>query len=82
MQFDELEDCFKLNINVYEINPDTHERSKIRSSEKTYDNTINILDYKGHAMYITKLDTVLNKYPCNVCGAVFEEFEMLRRHKK
>jgi hypothetical protein len=70
------------NIDVYEINPDTHERSKIRSSEKTYDNTINILDYNGHAIYITSLDTVLNKYPCNVCGSVFNETGLLRDHKK
>ncbi|GMF27136.1 unnamed protein product [Phytophthora lilii] len=82
MQFDELEDCFKLNIEVYEINPDTHERSKIRSSEKTYDNTISILDYNGHAMYITNIDTVLNKYPCSVCGSVFNESGILRDHKR
>lgn len=82
MQFDELEDCFQLSINVFELNPDTLEINKIRDSEKMFDNILNILDYNGHAMYITNIDTVLSKYPCNVCGAVFDVYEKLKNHKK
>ncbi|EGZ11084.1 hypothetical protein PHYSODRAFT_455640, partial [Phytophthora sojae] len=82
MQFDELEDCFNLLINVFEMDQQTLEISKIRESVKTYDNVINILGYKGHAMYIKNIDTVLSKYPCNVCDAIFDTCEKLKNHKK
>jgi len=82
MQFDELEDCFQLSINVFEMDQQSLEISKIRESEKNYENVINILDYKGHAMYIKSIDTILSKYPCNVCDAIFTTYEKLWSHKK
>lgn len=81
MQFDELEDCFNLSINVFEMDKDTLEINKIRESQKQFD-IINILDYDGHAMYITNIDMVLSKYPCNKCGAIFETSKKLINHKK
>jgi hypothetical protein len=82
LQFDELEDCFQLRMNVYEMDQDTLEISLIRESKKDYSNRINILDYQGHAMYITDLDMVLSKYPCNVCEAIFSTWKKLGDHKK
>ncbi|GMF65698.1 unnamed protein product [Phytophthora lilii] len=61
LAFDELEDCFQLRINVYEMDQSSLEVGLIRESKKDYPNRINILDYKSHAMYITNLDTVLSK---------------------
>ena len=59
--FDELEQIFKLKIEVYEMNLKTEEVSRIRESNADYDDIVNILDYKGHAMLIVNLD--------NICGA-------------
>ncbi|EGZ16803.1 hypothetical protein PHYSODRAFT_499791 [Phytophthora sojae] len=81
-EFDQLEDCFQLAINVFEMDQNTLEISKLRESEKAYENIINILDYKGHAMYIKNIDTVLSKYPCNVCDAIFDTYDKLWNHKK
>ncbi|EGZ20638.1 hypothetical protein PHYSODRAFT_259644 [Phytophthora sojae] len=54
MEFDQLEDCFQLAINVFEMDQNTLEISKLRESEKAYENVINILDYKGHAIDIAE----------------------------
>lgn len=82
LQFDKLEDCFKLNINVFEMDLGNVEVNKIRASTKPYDNTINILDYKSHAMYITDIDKLLSRYCCSKCSMIFKTCDKLRNHKK
>jgi len=82
LQFDDLEECFQLQIHVFEMDQQSLEISKIRESKKSYPNRINILDYRSHAMYITKLDNVLSKFQCNVCGAVLDTWQRLANHKK
>ncbi|GMF31915.1 unnamed protein product [Phytophthora lilii] len=82
MQFERLEDCFKLAINVYEMDQDSGVVRKIRSSDKLYENVINIFEYKHHAMYITDLDKVLGKYPCVTCEAVLDTAQKLHDHKR
>lgn len=82
IKFDELEDCFKLNIDVFEMNVFTREITKIRPSQCKYENTLNILDYNSHAMHITEKDRFLNKYECNKCSSIFETFDKLHNHRR
>ncbi|KAG2787087.1 hypothetical protein Pcac1_g4058 [Phytophthora cactorum] len=51
LQFDELEDCFQLNINVFTMDVETGKVECIGRSDKEYD-AINILSYENHALYI------------------------------
>ncbi|TYZ62444.1 hypothetical protein PybrP1_001527 [[Pythium] brassicae (nom. inval.)] len=46
IEFDEQEDCFKVNIEVFEMDVYTRDTTKTRASKK-YDNTFNILDYNS-----------------------------------
>lgn len=71
-QFDDFEECFKVNIDVFEMDIETSEVSKIRASEKKFETTINIMDYNGHAMYITDIDKAMAKYVCPKCEMVLD----------
>ncbi|TMW63865.1 hypothetical protein Poli38472_002806 [Pythium oligandrum] len=81
MQFDELEECFNLSINVFEMDVQTEAVTKIRETVKEGSNVLNIFDYHGHAMYITNIDKVLAKYPCAQCGMIFKTCNELKNHK-
>lgn len=82
MEFDSIEDCFNININMYEMNSETYDVSKLRMSEKSYKSTMSILDYSGHAMLIVNLDAVLSKYYCNTCEMYFDTCKRLLNHKR
>lgn len=52
-----------MNIDVFELTDD-ESITKIRESCSQNDKTVHILDYKSHAMYITDLNKILRKHPC------------------
>ncbi|EGZ20524.1 hypothetical protein PHYSODRAFT_328632 [Phytophthora sojae] len=81
LQFDELEECFKLNINVFNIDFETGKVECIRCSDKDYD-SINILSHENHALYITNVDMLQQKYQCSTCEMVFVSSDKLRNHTK
>ncbi|GMF65334.1 unnamed protein product [Phytophthora lilii] len=80
LEFDHLEECFKLNINVYSFNIDTNVVECKRPTEGKYDDTLNILSHDNHAFYITNVDRVQSKYNCPKCTMVFENDEQMRAH--
>jgi hypothetical protein len=95
LEFDILEDCFKVNIEVYTMDVDSGDMADRRSpqnpmgsiqrkrqSDKSYDKKLNILAHEGHAMYITSMDMFLSKYVCDKCGTVFTSSESKRDHIK
>ncbi|EGZ07880.1 hypothetical protein PHYSODRAFT_339779 [Phytophthora sojae] len=81
LQFDELEECFKLNINVFNMDVETGKVECIRCSDKDYD-SINILSHENHALYITNVDMLQQKYQCSTCEMVFVSSDKLRNHSK
>ncbi|EGZ24969.1 hypothetical protein PHYSODRAFT_326017 [Phytophthora sojae] len=81
LQFDELEECFKLNINVFNMDVETGKVEYIRCSDKDYD-SINILSHENHALYITNVDMLQQKYQCSTCEMVFVSSDKLRNHTK
>ncbi|EGZ07855.1 hypothetical protein PHYSODRAFT_339760 [Phytophthora sojae] len=81
LQFDELEECFKLNINVFTMDVETGKVECIRCSDKDYD-SINILSHENHALYITNIDMLQQKYQCSKCEMVFVSSDKLRNHTK
>ncbi|KAG2885666.1 hypothetical protein PC129_g22571 [Phytophthora cactorum] len=81
LQFDELEDCFQLNINVFTMDVETGKVECIRRSDKEYD-AINILSHENHALYIKNIDMFQCKYQCSKCEMIFVSSDKLRNHKK
>ncbi|EGZ06170.1 hypothetical protein PHYSODRAFT_532010 [Phytophthora sojae] len=81
LQFDGLEECFKLNINVFNMDVETGKVECIRCSDKDYD-SINILSHENHALYITNVDMLQQKYQCSTREMVFVSSDKLRNHTK
>ncbi|OWY99527.1 hypothetical protein PHMEG_00029456 [Phytophthora megakarya] len=71
LQFDELEECFQVSINVFTMDIDS---GKYES--------INILSHANHALYIKNIDMLQRKYQCVKCGMVFASSERLKNHTK
>ncbi|GMF26398.1 unnamed protein product [Phytophthora lilii] len=67
LEFDHLEECFKININVYSFDIDTNAVECKRPTEGKYDDTLNILSHDNHAFYITNVGRVQSKYNCPKC---------------
>ncbi|GMF36640.1 unnamed protein product [Phytophthora lilii] len=80
-QFDDLEECFKLYINVYTYDVESGKAERIRQSDKAYDE-INILSHEKHALYIKDINIFLSKYQWSKCEMVFPSAEKLKNHKK
>ncbi|ETK73752.1 hypothetical protein L915_19354 [Phytophthora nicotianae] len=75
LQFDDLEEYFKLAINVYTHDIESGKTERIRQLENNYD-TINILSHEKHALYIKDIDMFLSKYQCpklSICDSITEE---------
>ncbi|GMF14372.1 unnamed protein product [Phytophthora fragariaefolia] len=82
LEFDQLEECFELNINVYGFDVDTNAVECIRPTTGKYENTLNILSHDSHAFYITNVDRVQSRYNCPKCSIVFDNNESMRSHTK
>ena len=76
-EIDEIEKHFKININVYtndecikEINKETGEKERKyiveidRRSMLKYEDTLNLMRYKNHFMYIKDLNQIRHSYRC------------------
>ncbi|GMF66368.1 unnamed protein product [Phytophthora lilii] len=81
-QLSDVEDCFKLNIEVYTFDEETQEYSRAIDSTKSYDSTMSILSHNSHAMYITDAERFVGKHGCSKCSMIFVTHEQLRDHKK
>ncbi|KAG2867689.1 hypothetical protein PC113_g1737 [Phytophthora cactorum] len=79
LQFDELEDCFQLSINVYKMDVATGKVECIRRSDKEYE-AVDILSHENHALYIKSIDMLQSKYQCAKCEMVFVSSVKLRDH--
>jgi len=82
IEFDNIEECFNLNINVYSFNPDTNAVECMRPTEGKYEDTLNILSHDNHAFYITNVERVQSKYNCPKCSMVFQTNDQMRSHTK
>jgi hypothetical protein len=92
---DEVEKHFKININVYtndectkEINKERGEKERKyiveidRRSMLKYEDTLNLMRYKNHFMYITDLNQIRHCYRCKKCSKIFNNMEACNRHEK
>jgi hypothetical protein len=80
-ELDLIEKHFKININVY-----TNDEPEIiqidRRSITKYDDTLNLMHYNNHFMYITNLNQIRHSYKCKKCAKIFTNMEACNRHEK
>jgi hypothetical protein len=94
-EIEKVENHFKININVYtndkcnkEINEKTGEKERNyiveidRRSMLKYDDTLNLMRYKNHFMFIKDLNQIRHCYRCKKCSKIFNNMEACNRHEK
>ena len=79
-----LEACFSINIDVFEFD-ETHTPPslfpKIRSSSN-YTDTLQLVHYKKHFMYITDINKVAHAFSCLKCGKLWKSRQRMHRHEQ
>ncbi len=80
-EIDLNEKHFNVNINVY-----THDESELlqidRRSITNYDDTLNLMRYNNHFMYIKYLKQIRHCYRCKKCSKQFKNMKACNRHEK
>ncbi len=80
----DLEHCFGININVFELQED--ERAKIVYTSclrhDRRDKILNLNLYKNHLNFIQNLQAYAHKYRCGQCDKLFKTSYKLHRHRK
>ncbi len=85
MELDEVEDCFKLCIDVYHIDgedPVNRGVKRIRDSSKDYEDRMAIVMCMNHAIYVRNTSFLIGQYVCPKCLMIFNTAEMKRDHVK
>lgn len=80
--FTRIEEIFEINIDVFGMNVETGAVSCIRRSKRRYKNTMSVLDYEGHAIYITDIRGFENSRICDKCEMIFISAKKLGDHKR
>ena len=76
----ELEECFKTNINIYELlSPEVAKTVYVSISKYPASLFLNL--YKNHLSYIKTFSTYANKYKCRLCEKMFSRICTLKRHE-
>ena len=80
-EIDLIEKHCNININVY-----THDEPELlqidRRSMCEYDDTLNLMRYNNHFMYIEDLKQIRHSYKCKKCCKIFKNMEACNRHEK
>ena len=79
-ELDLIERFFKININVY-TNDEPNELMIDRSSINLFEDSINLLRYNNHIMYIKNMDQVRHCYKCKKCNKIFKCDSLCNRHE-
>jgi hypothetical protein len=93
-QIAQLEDCFKLNIQLFSLNPSQNSNSPrtayhvicVRHSSGKYSDTLNLdLQIDGslaHVSFIKNFNSYAKKLQCSGCAKMFKRLDKLKRHQK
>ena len=75
-----FEQCFEVNVNIFQLNADNTALS-IYKSTNHYAQVINLNLYGKHVNYITDLSRYCRSYACIYCESLFKSPFLLRRHQ-
>ena len=81
-EIDDVERCFKININVF-TNDELDVFQIDRRSMSNHETTLNLLRYNNHFMYIKDMDQIRHCYKCRKCGLkTLKNFKACQRHEQ
>ena len=78
----DCEECFKLNINVFNVDSATDTIFPDLRSSNSYTDVMNVLFYQNHFMYIKNINKLQLSFSCQKCNAIFGEFYNFKVHDK
>ena len=80
----EVEDFFKVNINIYELMADgiEHTAKAVYVSTSTHESTMHMNLYKNHLSFITNFNTYAKRWKCRCCDKLFSRIWHFQRHEK
>ncbi|GFO28682.1 Zinc finger protein 546-like, partial [Plakobranchus ocellatus] len=81
----QLERVFRVNVDVFEftnLDSESPELKPLQRSEYLYTNTMKILYYNEHFMYIIDIDKLGCALACEKCGKLWKQQCSLDRHEK
>ncbi|MEW8545912.1 MAG: hypothetical protein AB2693_20510 [Candidatus Thiodiazotropha sp.] len=82
----DLEKCFQVNVNVYNLQKNRVVKSVFKSREQYVKNskpdTMNLNLFENHLSYIMRFHSYASKYQCNLCDRLFSRASKLHRHDK
>jgi len=82
-----IEDTFQVNIDVFDFD-ETHSTSTfccfspLRRSAGHHKETMRVLHYQQHFMYIKDIDKLAHAFSCSQCGQLWKQHHQLNRHEK
>ena len=77
----DFEECFSINVNMYELLPDGTALSRYKSCAN-YDDVINLNIYGNHVNLICNIEKYASAYECVHCCALFPFPSYLMRHQR
>ncbi|OQR86077.1 chromodomain protein, partial [Thraustotheca clavata] len=82
LEFDQLEECFKINIDCYSLDIENDATKRIRESTKSFSDKIDILCHEGHAIYIKDVSKFIGSLSCPKCEMLFSNSRSRKDHMK
>ena len=76
-----VEDIFKTNIDIYEMD-EKETVNTVRRSIGKYSQTMNLNKYRNHLSLITSMNRYTKKYSCNHCTKLFTKSNKMKIHEK
>ena len=75
----EVEDCFKININIFERQADKTV-TPVYKSQHIHKSTMYLNMHKNHLSYVKKFNSYAKKFHCPTCDRHFNHQGLIRRH--
>ena len=74
-----FEQCFKVNVNVFELEENGNAYPIVKSAER-FQNTMYVNHFENHLSYIQNFQTYARKFQCNLCSRLFDTHFHLKQH--
>ena len=85
-QIPDLERCFRVNVNVFKLQEDktvtTVYKSREQFMRQNKPDTMNLNVFENHLSYITRFRCFAKKVECLLCGRLFPNLYLLKRHDR
>ena len=75
-----VEDVVEKNISIYDINIEDGVGELARRSIGKYENTVKLLRYNNHIIYVNNIDNFLKCFRCPTCDTFFHKADHFNKH--